>query len=213
MVPAGGRRPARWQADQSGKVARIADGLAQSVQDRKWDSRSPLQDPRGSGFEDFKIFPGFARGPRASHPVDAPPLRRRGDAAEKRSEPEGPPSPVGTGWVGALGLDGLGIRSGRVRVPWDDVFGRSRRVVLRGSDRPRRVRGRSAPVGRDALPPRAVRPGDLPQGSSAFFWEIKRRTRSASSAPSNGFLKASLKPSAKVSSPGSSLVRASRIVP
>ena len=52
-----------------------------------------------------------------------------------------------------------------------------------------------------------------PQGSSAFFWEIKRRTRSARSAPSNGFLNASLNPSAKVSSPGSSLVSASRIVP
>ena len=33
------------------------------------------------------------------------------------------------------------------------------------------------------------------QGSSAFFCEIRRRTRSASRAPSNGFLKASLKPS------------------
>ena len=33
------------------------------------------------------------------------------------------------------------------------------------------------------------------QGSSAFFWEIRRRTRSASRAPSKGFLKASLKPS------------------
>jgi hypothetical protein len=54
---------------------------------------------------------------------------------------------------------------------------------------------------------------ERPQGSSAFFWEIKRRTRSARSAPSNGFLNASLNPSAKVSSPGSSLVSASRIVP
>jgi hypothetical protein len=51
------------------------------------------------------------------------------------------------------------------------------------------------------------------QGSSAFFCEINRRTRSANSAPSNGFLNASLNPSAKVSSPGSSLVKASRIVP
>ena len=55
--------------------------------------------------------------------------------------------------------------------------------------------------------------GSAPQGSSAFFCEIKRRTRSARSAPSNGFLNASLNPSAKVSSPGSSLVKASRIVP
>ena len=51
------------------------------------------------------------------------------------------------------------------------------------------------------------------QGSSAFFWEMRRRTRSARSAPSNGFLKPSLKPSEKVSSPGSSLVKARRIVP
>jgi hypothetical protein len=51
------------------------------------------------------------------------------------------------------------------------------------------------------------------QGSSAFFCEINLRTRSANSAPSNGFLNASLNPSAKVSSPGSSLVKASRIVP
>ena len=55
--------------------------------------------------------------------------------------------------------------------------------------------------------------GVVPQGSSAFFCEIRRRTRSARSAPSNGFLNASLNPSAKVSSPGSSLVKASRIVP
>lgn len=53
----------------------------------------------------------------------------------------------------------------------------------------------------------------LDQGSSAFFWEIRRRTRSASRAPSNGFLNASLKPSEKVSSPGSSLVSARRMVP
>jgi len=60
--------------------------------------------------------------------------------------------------------------------------------------------------------PRGVR-RPLNQGSSAFFWEIRRRTRSASKAPSNGFLNASLKPSEKVSSPGSSLVSARRIVP
>ena len=53
----------------------------------------------------------------------------------------------------------------------------------------------------------------LTQGSSDFFCEIKRRTRSAKSGPSNGFLNPSLNPSVKVSSPGSSLVKASRIVP
>ena len=36
----------------------------------------------------------------------------------------------------------------------------------------------------------------LAQGSSAFFCEIRRRTRSASRMPSNGFLKASLNPRA-----------------
>src|SRR4051812_46691848 len=54
--------------------------------------------------------------------------------------------------------------------------------------------------------------GPWDQGSSAFFCEIRRRTRSASRAPSNGFLNASLNPSEYSSSLGSSLVRATRIV-
>ena len=72
----------------------------------------------------------------------------------------------------------------------------------------------SSPVWRSGSGRRVPRAQTPPpdQGSSAFFWEIRRRTRSASRAPSNGFLNASLKPSAKVSSPGSSLVRASRMV-
>ena len=85
-------------------------------------------------------------------------------------------------------------------------------------DRPAPVftgKGRSAGlVGLGWLPRKGRVPvGLVPQGSSAFFCEIRRRTRSARSAPSNGFLNASLNPSAKVSSPGSSLVKASRIVP
>ena len=40
------------------------------------------------------------------------------------------------------------------------------------------------------------------QISSDFFWEISRLMRSLSKEPSNGFLKASLKPRVKISGPG-----------
>ncbi len=78
----------------------------------------------------------------------------------------------------------------------------------------KRPRPGHRPVARVMLGPDLLNPWGtrVDQGSLDFFWEIRRRTRSASKAPSNGFLKASLKPRPKSSSPGSSLVRATRIV-
>ena len=122
-------------------------------------------------------------------------------------EPEGRPHPVSSGEGGHSGSPvSVPERSGSLGVG----LAASGRMGPRGqapSAAPGDGLWSGARHSRGGSSARAI------QGSSAFFCEIKRRTRSASSAPSNGFLNASLNPSAKVSSPGSSLVRASRIVP
>ncbi len=150
----------------------------------------------------------FIRSIRFPSPAAAmrPGKRSSPRALLRRSEPAGlahSGSTVSESVPGEFGSPGM---------TWS---GGSRRLTLRGVGSPPPCPRPIGPgrAGCSPFHPRAVHPGASPQGSSAFFWEIRRRTRSASSAPSNGFLKASLKPSAKVSSPGSSLVRASRIVP